>query len=91
MIKDWNRNSSSVIDFKIGDKYTVNNLTYEIVKVDRNFIECKLNNVIKKFAKILYCGVYAAMYYGKPLFLSSKIVRAEEEEFTPRKYTKRTK
>lgn len=76
-------------DFVVGDKFCVDGLTYEVVKVERDRIECRLNNVIKKFAKVLYCGVYAAMYHGSPLFLSNKIERPADEDYTPRKYTRR--
>lgn len=83
------RNKIVVKDFEIGEQFTVNGLTYVVTRVEPDFIECRLNRVTKKFAKVLYCGVYAAMSFGKPLFLSSKIERAKEEEYKPRKYTKR--
>ncbi len=80
---------SNVKDFVVGERYVADGLTYEIVKVNEDSVDCRLNKVIKHFPKVLYCGVMAAMKLDRPLFLSSKIVPGDENEFETRQYHKR--
>ena len=70
----------AIKDFEVGETYTSpEGKEYKVLEVLPKQIICRLNNKTVKFQKILYAGVYAAMYFGNPLLLSSKITRATEE------------
>lgn len=80
----------TVKDFIVGEIYVgKDGFTYEVVDVNEDFIQCRLNKVIKRFRKVLYCGTMAAMNISGPVFLSSKIVVGDEHEFETRSYKKR--
>lgn len=61
-------------EFEIGKTYIgKDNISYTILSIDLDFITAKMNNVIKKFRYIEYCGVYACLNQGEIVFLSNKI------------------
>lgn len=71
---------NKIKDFQVGEVYTSDEgFNYKILEVTPTQVICQLHNRTVKFAKILYAGVYAAMKFGKPLFLSTKITRATED------------
>lgn len=80
----WKKNQnvlSDIKDFVVGERYTSKDgLDYEITKVEKDFVECNLNKVTKRFRKVLYCGVMAAMKFDGPVFYSKKIERGKEDE-----------
>lgn len=48
-------------DFKIGEQYKHENITYIIKEVGRDYVLCQYGVLTKRFRKVLYGGVYAAL------------------------------
>jgi hypothetical protein len=72
---------ASIKDFEVGKTYkSKEGLEYKVLEVTPKQVICQLRNRTVKFPKFLYAGVYAAIKFGKPLFLSTKITRMSEDE-----------
>lgn len=77
-------------DFEVGENYTYNNLNYIIEKVNPDNIECRFGVVKRKFRKVLYAGVYAALNCdGQVMFKSDVIKPIYDPECEIRKYVRR--
>lgn len=71
---------ANIKDFEVGKIYkSKEGLEYKVLEVTPKQVICKLHNNTVKFAKFLYAGVYAAIKFGNPLFLSANITRLPED------------
>lgn len=62
-------------DFKIGEQYEHENITYTIKEVGRDYVDCQYGVLIKRFRKVLYGGVYVTLGRLNEVCFKSDIIQ----------------